>query len=641
MTAQSDESGPSGGRTRHYLKPTDYLNEPDYDLPRLEIPERMHRRILFKLEVLYGMQRARETMPELERLMKVFYAHKPQKLREWDKEFIPEERFSEKDVILITYGDLVTNAHRRPLQTLTYLADRFLKETINTVHILPFFPYSSDRGFSVMDFESVDPHLGTWDDIVELSREFRLMFDGVINHVSSKSRWFQEFLNGNPEYSDFFIKFSTNEAIPDHLLALILRPRTSELLTPFKAIDGEKYVWTTFSPDQVDLNYRSEKVLLKMIDIFLFYIRKGADIIRMDAISYLWEEVGTRCVHLSQTHTIVQLFRDVLDCVAPHAAIITETNVPHSENIEYFGNGRNEAQMVYNFTLPPLVLHTFYSQDASKLMDWAATLEKVSDTATYLNFLDSHDGIGVLPVQDLLTPEAIDEMCWRIMEHGGFISYRADGEGGERPYELNSTWFSALNDPNASESRALQVDRFIASRSIALALRGVPAVYLHGLLGSRNDTQEVLITRSLRSINRHNIEEADLLKQLENPDSHVYRISERMAVMIRARIGNRAFHPNGDQTVVRLSGSVFALMRVSPDASDKVLCLTNVTDREIPLSIPADTRTESAGAWKDIITQRTLAVHAGDLHVTMKPYEVLWLTPLQETGEHNAGSDRG
>ncbi len=631
MTVHRSTAPHSGRQTWNCLKPVDYLNEPDYGLPLLEISQRMRRRILFKLEVLYGLQRAVPIMTELERLMKVFYAHKPAALREWDREFVAEERFTEKDVILITYGDLIENAHRTPLKTFSYLAERFLKGTINTVHLLPFFPYSSDRGFSVMDFETVDPNLGTWEDIAELNKEFRLMFDGVINHASSKSRWFQEFLNGNPDYSDFFIKFSTRESIPDHLLELVLRPRTSELLTPYLAIDGEKYVWTTFSSDQIDLNYHSEKVLLKMIDILLFYVRKGADIIRMDAISYLWEEVGTRCVHLSQTHTIVQLFRDILDCVAPHAALITETNVPHNENIEYFGNGRNEAQLVYNFTLPPLVLHTFYVQDATILTDWAETLEKVSDTATFLNFLDSHDGIGVLPAQDLLSPEDIDEMCRKIKEHGGFISYRDDGEGGEKPYELNSTWFSALNDPNSSESPSLQVDRFMASRSIAFALRGVPAIYLHGMLGSRNNTQSVLITRSLRSINRHNINEEELLEELKDRDSHAYRISDRMARMIRARIGSKAFHPNGDQTVLRLSEEVFALFRVSPDETEKVLCITNVTNRDLQLSISAQTLGESAASWRDAITRRNFPTDSGELKLTMKPYEVLWLTPVAET----------
>lgn len=612
------------------LKPVPYLVDPDYSLPPLALSKQMRRRILFKLELLYGRLRAEQIWPELERLMKVFYAHKPLAVREWEKDFEPEARFSEKDVILITYGDLVQGDGKPPLQILASLAHRFLRGTINTIHILPFFPYSSDRGFAVMDFESVDPHLGKWEDIAAINKEFRLMFDGVINHASSKSRWFQEFLNSHPYYRDFFIQFSTKEAIPTHLLSLILRPRTSSLLTPFLGLEGEKYVWTTFGPDQVDLNYQSEKVLLKMVEILLYYVRRGADLIRLDAISYLWEEIGTRCVHLEQTHIIVRLFRDVLDCVAPYVALVTETNVPHGENIEYFGNGKNEAQMVYNFALPPLVLHTFYTGDCTRLRDWSATLEKVSDTATYLNFLDSHDGIGVLPAEDILPEAAIRFLCEKIVEHGGFISYRTDSEGKEKPYELNSTWFSALNNPKADESEELQVSRFIASRSIALALRGVPGIYFHGLLGSENNTQDVLITRVARSVNRHNIEERRLLEDLENPRSRISQITRRIVRLIRTRGQSRAFHPNGDQEIVQTSPQVFATKRVSPDRTETVICATNVTRDPQPVTVRGSLLPESPAAWEDMITGQVFHTESGDLSITMAPFGVLWIRPRRQ-----------
>lgn len=637
MTAQVEERGfmesNLAGETRlpdqefSNRKPLAYLKDPDYSLPPLDISKHMRQRILFKLELLYGLDRGQTIFCELERLMKVFYAHTPLGLRSWEEECAPEKRFSEKDVILITYGDLVRSRDKSPLETLSYLADRFLKGAINIIHILPFFPYSSDRGFAVMDFETVDPRLGSWEDIAEINRDFRLIFDGVINHASSKSGWFQEFLNGHPYYRDFFIQFSTEDAIPRHLLSLVLRPRTTDLLTPFLAIDGEKQVWTTFGPDQIDLNYQSEKVLLKMVDILLYYVRRGADLIRLDAISYLWEEIGTRCVHLDQTHIIVRLFRDVLDCVAPHVALVTETNVPHEENIEYFGNGKNEAQMVYNFALPPLALHTFLTGDCSRLAEWAATLEKVSDSATYLNFLDSHDGIGVLPAEDVLPEGAIQYLCEKIVEHGGFISYRTDGEGKEKPYELNSTWFSALNDPNAKESEQLQISRFIASRSIALALRGVPAIYLHGLLGSQNDTQDVLITRVARAVNRHNIDEETLTQDLENPNSRAAQISRRIVQLISTRRLNKAFHPNGGQEILDISPGVFGVKRISPDGTEPVVCLTNVTAEIQSVNPSKALMGEPCKAWRDLITKQVFFTESGDLTITMAPYGVLWLQP--------------
>jgi len=149
------------------------------------------------------------------------------------------------------------------------------------------------------------------------------------------------------------------------------------------------------------------------------YVRRGADIIRLDAVTYLWAEPGTRCIHLEQTHQIVKLLRDVLDVVAPHVALITETNVPHEENISYFGNGYDEAQMVYNFALPPLVLYTMYKEDATVLSEWASNLEPPSDQTCFFNFLDSHDGIGLLGVKNILPKNQIDFIIEKAKDHDG------------------------------------------------------------------------------------------------------------------------------------------------------------------------------------------------------------------------------
>ena len=348
-----------------------YLLEPDYDRPIFEVPEDLKQKIMKKLEFLYGEEEAKYLFQEIERIMKVHYAYKTPEMIEQEMELDPSERFTEKDMILITYGDLIEGDDQLPLEVLADFADRYLKGGINTLHILPFFPYSSDRGFSITNFEEVDPRLGNWENIAALKDRSRLMFDGVFNHISSKSRWFQEFLDANPEYHDFFITFSTKSAISEDHLKLIIRPRVSDLLTSFSTLNGKKSVWTTFSPDQIDLNFKNPKVLLKMTEILLTYVRRGADIIRLDAVTYLWSELGTSCVHLEQTHLVIKLFRDIFDAVAPGIAIITETNVPHEENIQYFGNGHDEAQMVYNFALPPLVLQAFQTGSSAHLTRWA------------------------------------------------------------------------------------------------------------------------------------------------------------------------------------------------------------------------------------------------------------------------------
>ena len=609
---------------------TVHNKEPDYSRPLLEISPSSKDKLFKRLSLLYGEKIAEANLPELERVMQVYYAYKPLEMIEREKDFDRENRFTEEDIILITYGDLIRGHERSPLATLAKLCDTYLEGTINTLHILPFFPYSSDKGFSITDFEEVDPKLGNWEDIEDLESRYQLMFDGVINHASSKSRWFQEFLNGRPYYWDFFINFNSPGELPDEQRKLIFRPRTSDVLTEFQTINGPKWVWTTFSTDQIDLNYTNPDVLLKVIEILLLYVRHGADIIRLDAVTYLWAQPGTRCVHLDQTHEIVKLFRDILDIVAPSVALITETNVPHEENISYFGNGSDEAQMVYNFALPPLVLHTFYSMDSGALTNWAMSLRKPSDTATFFNFLDSHDGIGVMAVNNILSPGDIDFIVKKVQEHGGLISYKTASDGAEMPYELNITWFSALNyTENDEEDLAFQIKRFVASRSIALVLQGVPGIYFHSLIGSPNDIAAVLSNHSNRDINRTVLDAEAMIKELEDPHSKLSMISKELGRLIIIRTRKRVFHPNSDQKVLKISSDVFAVLRQSSD--DKILlALTNITDRIIHLEIPVSFTGRSNTRWFDIVSKTEFDTYSAKIFITMQPYDVVWLEPFHE-----------
>ena len=607
-----------------------HYREPDYGRPPLEIPGKSRKRMLKRLGFLYGDAVAEKYITELERILRVYYAHKSPESIERDREFDPAQRFSQEDVILITYGDLLRGDDEVPLKTLAGFCDTYLEGTINTLHILPFFPYSSDKGFSIIDFETVDPRLGTWEDIEALEGRYLLMFDGVINHVSAKSRWFQEFLNGDPYYRDFFIHFSSPDELTPEQRRMIFRPRTSDILSEFQTIDGPRYVWTTFSPDQVDLNYANPDVLMRVIEILLFYVRKGAAIIRLDAVTYLWSEPGTRCVHLDQTHEIVRLFRDILDVAAPRVALITETNVPHDENISYFGDGRNEAQMVYNFALPPLVLYTIYREDATAISRWAMNLKPVSDTTTFFNFLDSHDGIGVMAVQGILDEKEIEFVIEKARAHGGLISYKSTGDGGELPYEINITWFSALNREDSGEDIAFQVKRFVASRIIALVLQGVPGIYLHSLIGTRNDIESVLATHSKRDINRTVIDYRAITDALKDPLSKLSRISREFGRLIVIRTRERAFHPNGPQRVLILSPAVFSVIRTSPEGDQMILTLINITGRPCRLEVPLSELGTDETRWYDLVSGMEWMTEDERLYLSLQPYDVLWLTPFRE-----------
>ncbi len=521
----------------------------------------------------------------------------------------PAPYFSERTVTLITYGNTLQRSGEAPLRTLRRFLDKRLRGVIDTVHILPFYPYSSDDGFSIIDYYAVDPHLGSWDDVIPLSADYRLMFDAVINHLSAQSPWFHKFLAGDPAFQGMFLTES-----PDTDLGSVTRPRTTPLLTPFIKSDGQTaHVWTTFSADQVDLDYRDPQTLLRILAVLLFYVEQGAQVIRLDAIAYLWKQAGTSCIHLPQTHAVIQLIHAVLDAVAPHVTLITETNVPHDENISYFGNGSNEAQLVYNFTLPPLLLHTVIAGNAAKLTEWINSLPRPADRTAFFNFTASHDGIGLRPIEGILTAGEIQCLIESTEQRGGRVSYKANPDGSSSPYELNITYVDAVAPPDLPE--ATRIASFILSQAVMLTLAGVPAVYIHSLLGSHNNIAGMQSTGQNRTINRAKLDTEIVENELDDPLSFRAQIFNAYAHLLKARIGHPAFHPQGSQQAfVFNQGRVLAIERAAPDQSERILALFNITGEAQTVQLPEQRHI-------DILTDEI----CDGTTVQLAPYQVRWL----------------
>ena len=604
--------------------------EPDYTRPLFKIPLKARERMFNRLRFLYGEAEAKVYMPELERTLRVYYAHKPQEMIEVEKDYDPKERFTERDMIFITYGGLVRGEEGHPLAILHKVVDICNPGAINTLHILPFFPYSSDRGFSIKDYRTVNPKLGTWEDIRDITSHYQLMFDGVLNHVSAKSKEFKEFLNGHPYYKEFFISYTHPDDLTPDQRSKIFRPRTSDILTKFQTIDGLRYVWTTFSKDQIDLNFRNPQVLMRVIETLLFYVEQGANIIRLDAVTYIWAEPGTECVHLPQTHEIVKLLRDIMDVVAPGVALLTETNVPYEDNISYFGNGYDEAHMVYNFALPPLVLHTFYRENATALARWAQDLKIVSPAATFFNILDTHDGIGLMGVQGILSQEDIDFIIREAKAHGALISYKTTEDHTEEPYEINSTWWSAINGDRNDEEIAFQVKRYSASWSISLVMQGVPGIYIHGAIGTSNDYELVEKTKSRRDINRGVFDIKVFAEALKDPHSKNSYLREGINRLALTRKEQRAFHPHGDQLVLMISPNIFMVLRTSPEGDQHILAMTNVTSRACSIEISLSEIKFEDTCWYDLVSEKEWMAENKKLTITFQPYDVVWLKPCSE-----------
>ncbi|MFF3024884.1 sugar phosphorylase [Gottfriedia sp. NPDC057948] len=520
-----------------------------------------------------------------------------------------KQNWDESDVVLITYGDQFQEEGKPTLETFKKMFDEHLANKFELVHILPFYPYTSDDGFSVVDYKKVNPELGDWSHIENLSKSTRIMFDYVCNHISSKSEWFQGYLNGDSKYKDYFVEMD-----PSIDLSSVTRPRALPLLSKFNLANGEeKYIWTTFSDDQIDLNFSNPQVLLDMVDVLLFYLEQGAEYVRLDAVGYMWKEVGTSCIHLEKTHEIVKLFRDLLDEAAKGTVMITETNVPHLDNISYFGNGHDEAHMVYQFPLPPLVLYSLHKGNGSALTNWAKNLEGSGEETTFFNFLASHDGIGLNPIRGIIPEEEILSLVEDLKVEGALVNYKKNSDGTESPYEINVTYLDALNKQSSSDE--LRVKKFLLAHSILLTFQGVPAIYIQSMLGSRNDYAGVERTGMNRSINRQKYSFVEIENELNEVGSLRNKIFTELTNIIRIRKEEKLFNPNTKMEVLDLNENVFAIKRV--DEEDSIVILHNLSNEKVICSFN--------GKYLNILTEE---VEEFNESISLDPYQYIWLKPV-------------
>ena len=559
--------------------------------------------------LLYGGD-APEVVTGIEKLVERYAGYTGHCRSSWD----------EQDALLITYGDSLRKNNEPGLATLENFLLSRIKSRFSLVHVLPFYPWTDDDGFSVMDFRKVDTPLGDWENISSLAGKYRMVFDAVFNHVSKSSAYVKGHLNGEADYRDFCIE---EDISFDY--SQVTRPRTSPLFHSYQAKDGEVRLWTTFSEDQVDLNFSNPAVLLEMLDVLLFYAAKGASMIRLDAVPYMWKQSATNCVHRPQTHAFIRIVRLVLDVAAPHVTILSETNVPHAENLTYFGDQGDEAQIIYNFTLAPLILYGLKTGDAEPLTRWAGSLTAPAKGCTFLNITSTHDGIGMRPTEGILTREQQEVLTDLAVEHGGAVSTRSNPDGSHSPYELNITFFDAVNNPNEENpDDEIQMRRFLVSQAIPMALAGIPAIYIHCLLGSRNDLQGAEDSGIKRRINREKLDLDEIVNALDDPQSLRSRVFNELMILLTARQSSSAFHPAAANTVLDLGRHVFGVLRENHESGNRVLALHNLSGESRGCAIPEDFPLEDARDLFD--DQSTLKAP----HVLLPAYGIRWLVVPQQ-----------
>jgi sucrose phosphorylase len=524
--------------------------------------------------------------------------------------------WSQRDAVMISYGDSLLRDGEKPLVTLKHFLDDHTAGLLTGVHILPFYPWSSDDGFAVLDYSSVNESLGDWGDIKTIARDYDLMADLVINHCSGRSLWFENFLRGESPGKDYFYTASVTDD-----LSAVVRPRTSPLLREVETNEGTRYVWCTFSHDQVDLDFRNPEVLCQFASILRQYLDNGVRIFRLDAVAFLWKIPGTECLNLEETHEVVRLLRTLVEHARPDALLITETNIPNQQNLSYFGNA-NEAHCVYNFSLPPLLVNTLVTGDCGHLKMWMMSMPPAQNGTAYFNFIASHDGIGLRPAEGLLSDEELNTLVETMGHFGGHVSYRALENGENRPYEINISLFDALQGTTDGPD-SWGIERFVCAHAIMLALEGIPGIYVHSLLGTRNDYARVEHSGHYRAINRHQWDYPQLEQELARDQSSHAQVFQRIKALLAIRREQSAFHPNATQFTLHLGNALFGFWRQSMDRRQSVFCISNISDQALPLAL-SDINLIGTDEWLDLIGGAHF--HSRDEVVQVQPYQTLWIT---------------
>ena len=532
-----------------------------------------------------------------------------------NKKISKKNLWSEKDFFLITYADSVKKKKVKNLISLGNFLNKYCKE-FSFVHVLPFFPYSSDDGFAVKDFKKVNSEHGDWDDFKKISSSFKTMIDLVINHCSSENRLFKDFLNGSSLVSDFFIvsneKFKESEKI--------VRPRSSDISKKINLNGKNKYVWCTFSHDQVDFNFKNPEVLIYLIEIMKFYLDKNVKALRLDAVAFIWKQLGSSCINLPQTHDIIRLLRLIIDNFYSDVLVITETNIPSHENLSYFGNN-NEAHCIYNFSLAPLLIHSIISGNGKYLKRWSRSMPPAQEKNSYLNFLSSHDGIGLRPLEGILPEKEIKNYINFFRKQGALFGLRKNKKK-ESVYEVNITLLDAFKESYLGND-SFGIKRFILAHTILFSMEGIPAVYIQNLVGSKNDYTKVKKTGSNRSINRKNWEFKLLEEKLKNKKSINHKTFNLLKEIISIRKKQPAFHPNATQFTLQLEDDFFGIWRQSIDRSQSIFCVSNLTNSLKKISL-LNINLILTNEWFDIISKKKINNLKGN--ITLKPYQTYWLT---------------
>ena len=582
-----------------------------------KINQNINLDILKRLNFIYRAIISEEkTLQYSKKINKLINIYKDKEPKNSTKDY-----WSENTMLLITYADRINRGlSGKTLNDFGKFYKQYLEKFINSIHFLPFFPSSGDGGFSVKNHNDVDKAYGTWEDIQSLSKKANIMTDLVLNHSSSKGDWYKNFLDDKNPGKNYFYVVDKN-----YDCSKVVRPRDHDLLTEIELQNKKKFLWCTFSHDQIDLNFKNPDVLLEFIRLILKLSSYGIKIFRLDAVAFIWKQPGTTCLNLSQTHEIIKLLRDIVDQLDKNLIIVTETNLPKQENLSYFGKN-DEAHWIYNFSLPPLIVNTFLFEDSVALTKWSMKMPPAQLGNAYLNFIASHDGIGMRPAEGVLSDKEIKKMLQRLKKNGSKFSMRKLSNNEEKVYEANISLFNALQFTDSDLKGKFALKRFIAAHCIILAIEGVPAFYFNSLFATKNDEETFASTGVKRNLNRYKWHYSTLVNLIKTNNTIEKNCYETFKKLISIRKIQPAFHPNATQFTLNLDKNIFAVWRQSRDRKQSIFALTNVSSKTIKLNTNKINLIDDE-QWFDLLSQETKITD--DQYIKLMPFQSLWITNLK------------
>ena len=582
-----------------------------------KINQNINLDILKRLNFIYRSIISEEkTLEYSKKINKLINIYKDKEPKNSTKDY-----WSENTILLITYADSINRGlSGKTLNDFGKFYKQYLEKFINSIHFLPFFPSSGDGGFSVKNHNDVDKAYGTWEDIQSLSKKANIMTDLVLNHSSSKGDWYKNFLDDKNPGKNYFYVVDKN-----YDCSKVVRPRDHDLLTEIELQNKKKFLWCTFSHDQIDLNFKNPDVLLEFIRLILKLSSYGIKIFRLDAVAFIWKQPGTTCLNLSQTHEIIKLLRDIVDQLDKNLIIVTETNLPKQENLSYFGKN-DEAHWIYNFSLPPLIVNTFLFEDSVALTKWSMKMPPAQLGNAYLNFIASHDGIGMRPAEGVLSDKEIKKMLQRLKKNGSKFSMRKLSNNEEKVYEANISLFNALQFTDSDLKGKFALKRFIAAHCIILAIEGVPAFYFNSLFATKNDEETFASTGVKRNLNRYKWHYSTLVNLIKTNNTIEKNCYETFKKLISIRKIQPAFHPNATQFTLNLDKNIFAVWRQSRDRKQSIFALTNVSSKTIKFNTNKINLIDDE-QWFDLLSQETKITD--DQYIKLMPFQSLWITNLK------------